>query len=111
MGVAVGPTTAAAAQAVTQVQMEVLALQEIMVAAIIMEALAHLATRGLMETQEQMVRALQQETQAILEPQAALETTEQVLQAVVLGARLRLLGLAKQVPQVRQVRQELRLPT
>ena len=111
MGVAVVRTMAVAAQAVTQVQMEALVLQEIMVAAITMEALAHLATQGLMEAKEQMAQALQQETQAILVTQAALETTEQVLQAVVLGVRLLLLGLVKQVPQVRQVRQALRLPT
>lgn len=111
MGVVVGRTTAVAVQAVTQVQMEALALQAIMVAAITMEALAHLAMLGPMETKEQMVQVLQQETQAMLEIQAALGTTEQALQAVVLGVRLRLLGLVKQALQVRQARQELRLPT
>jgi len=111
VGVVVGQTMAVAAQAVTQVQMEALALQAIMVVAITMEALAHLAMLGPMETKEQVAQALQQETQAILETQVALETTDQVRQAVVLGARLRLLGLVKQVPQVPQVRQGLQLPT
>ena len=95
---------------VTQVQTGTLALKVVMEAGITMVALERLAMLVLTEAKGQTAQALQQETQAILGTQAALETTEQVLQAVVLGARLRLLGLAKQALQVQQVRQGLRLP-
>jgi len=107
----VAETMGLAVVLVTQVQTGTLALKAVMEAVITMVALERLVMLVLTETKGQTAQALQQETQAILETQAALETTEQVLQAVVLGARLRLLGLVKQALQVQQVRQELRLPT
>ena len=68
-GAVVAVITVVAAQVVTQVQMETLALQAIMVAATTVVALERLVMTGLTEAKGQTAQALQQETQATMETQ------------------------------------------